>query len=118
MAEVNVSHITVRIAAGHPAIYQLEFPADEGYIIGRSDENSEAQMPDIDLASLRGRELGVSRRHAALVRYKSVPHLLDLQSVNGTFLNGRRIVPDTPYPLEAENTIRFGTLQICIECLV
>lgn len=91
--------------------FRIDAPAVEGYIIGRSDMNS-SYRPDIDLMACNALEKGVSRRHAALVRYQGLVHILDLNSVNGTFLNGERLQPDIPYPLNPDDDLRFGTLNV------
>ena len=105
--------LTLSVDGKDQEYFNLSFPAEEGFIVGRSDESSDF-IPDIDLAAMNAREMGVSRRHVALVKYKNLPHILDLHSVNGTFLNGRRLLPDVPYVLEDSNTVRLGTLQITI----
>ncbi len=81
--------------------------------MGRSDATVHF-TPDIDFAAYASREKGVSRRHAALVNYHDAPHVIDLSSVNGTFLNGKRLPPDQPFPLEQVNRLRLGTLDIII----
>ncbi|HLU11774.1 MAG TPA: FHA domain-containing protein [Oceanobacillus sp.] len=95
-------------------VYRLDTPTVQGYILGRSDEHSDF-APDVDLANYGARDKGVSRRHAALVRYHGRLHILDLNSVNGTFLNGTRLLSDNPYPVSAGDEIRIGTLNLRIE---
>ncbi len=92
-------------------LFRIDAPAVEGYIIGRSDVNS-SYRPDIDLAVCSALEKGVSRRHAALVRYQGFIHILDLNSVNGTFINGERLQPDVPYLLNTDDDLRLGTLNV------
>jgi pSer/pThr/pTyr-binding forkhead associated (FHA) protein len=92
-------------------LFRIDAPGVEGYIIGRSDANSSYQ-PDIDLTTCNALEKGVSRRHAVLCRYQGLVHILDLNSVNGTFLNGERLQPDVPYPLNPDDDLRVGTLTI------
>jgi pSer/pThr/pTyr-binding forkhead associated (FHA) protein len=113
-AKMRQMKISLHIHPENRIIRTISAPEDEGYIVGRSDETSDF-VPDIDLAKYGARELGVSRRHAALVRYQGIPHIIDLNSVNGTFWNGRRLVPDMPYPLEGDGTLRLGTLQLTFE---
>ena len=93
--------------------FLIDPPEVEGYIIGRSDEASK-YVPDIDLANYEAREKGVSRRHAALVTYQGAAHVVDLNSINGTFLNGKRLSPDMPYALKESCEIRLGTLKLTI----
>lgn len=92
---------------------QVDLPAVEGYVIGRADEALE-YLPDIDLSTHSTLDNGISRRHAALVNLGGVPHLIDLYSANGTYLNGKRLAPDQPYPLDESNHVRLGTLDVII----
>lgn len=79
--------------------------------MGRSDLTRSNYIPDIDLGACNGMELGVSRRHAALVEYQGLVHLVDLNSSNGTFINGERLRAETPYPLHPDDKIRFGQIN-------
>lgn len=90
---------------------EIDVTGHEGYVIGRSDSKS-SYLPDIDLASYQGLEKGVSRRHAALVRYAGRLHLVDLNSVNGSFINGERLVSDVPYPINRGDEILLGSLTL------
>jgi pSer/pThr/pTyr-binding forkhead associated (FHA) protein len=108
-----VGDFELRVSSENRGSFQLNTPQEEGYIIGRTDEASDFK-PDIDLASYGGREQGVSRRHAALVRYRGALHILDLNSVNGTFLNGKRLLADTPYPLSAGDSLKLGNMNLAV----
>lgn len=89
--------------------FRFEGPQSEGYIIGRSDSQA-SPPPDIDLTAFNGRELGVSRRHAVVVRFQGDLHLVDLDSVNGTYINGRKVLPDSPCLLNDGDQIMLGDL--------
>ncbi|HEX2908732.1 MAG TPA: FHA domain-containing protein [Phototrophicaceae bacterium] len=91
--------------------FEIDISAVAGYIIGRSDSKS-SYIPDIDLAAFHALEKGVSRRHAALVRHQGTLHVLDLSSVNGTFLNGERLASEVPYPLTAGDKLLLGNLSL------
>lgn len=95
------------------ANFMIEPTVVEGYVIGRSDDGT-SYLPDIDLAGVGAREHGISRRHAALVRYRDRVHVVDLSSVNGTYLNGKRLTPDTPFPINIGDTLRLGTLHLMV----
>lgn len=91
--------------------FKLATPITEGYIIGRSDAQS-VYPPDIDLAHYQARDKGVSRRHAAVVLYSGEIHILDLDSVNGTFVNNKRLLPDSPYALRNGDRILLGDFEM------
>lgn len=109
----SASKCAIRLAADEHFDVQIDLSVDEGYVIGRSDEGVHF-TPDIDLAAYASRENGVSRRHAALIRYRGAPHIIDLSSVNGTYLNGVRLIPEQPYPLGQFNQLRLGMLDMFI----
>ena len=94
--------------------FKIDAPGSEGYIIGRSDNDRE-YLTDIDLADFDARNKGVSRRHAVLVRYKGQVYVLDLQSVNGTFLNGERLLSEVPYPIQAGDRLSLANLNLSIQ---
>lgn len=95
-------------------VIRLDAPMAEGYILGRSDESSD-YLPDIDLARFDARQHGVSRRHAALVRFRNTINVIDLNSVNGTYLNGKKLLPDTPYPLSSGDSLKLGTFGLMVK---
>lgn len=85
----------------------------EGYVLGRSDESS-PYVPDINLQEHDALDKGVSRRHAVLLSYRNVLHVMDLGSVNGTYLNGQRLRPDRPYPLHEGDELHLGSLNMAL----
>jgi pSer/pThr/pTyr-binding forkhead associated (FHA) protein len=89
--------------------FRLDGPEVEGYIIGRSDSQA-SPPPDVDLAMFNARELGVSRRHAAIVKHLEDLYLIDLDSVNGTYINGRKLPADAPCLLNDGDQIMLGDL--------
>jgi hypothetical protein len=70
--------------------------------IGRDNVN------DIVLESMT-----VSRCHALLLREADELLLLDLESANGTLVNGVAARPDTPVRLADGDSIRFGQVVAC-----
>jgi pSer/pThr/pTyr-binding forkhead associated (FHA) protein len=86
---------------------QIERPLSREITIGRTDPAS-ATFPDIDLAPEQGLEMGVSRRHARIVRQGGDLCLEDLGSANGTYLNGVLLAPHVPRVLSNHDEIRLG----------
>lgn len=78
-------------------------------VLGRID-SANLQQPDVDLTPYGALEKGVSRLHAAISRSEDTLTLVDLGSVNGTHLNGQRLIPDQPRVLRDGDEIRLGRL--------
>jgi pSer/pThr/pTyr-binding forkhead associated (FHA) protein len=83
------------------------------FTIGRSSEG-QAEMPDIDLAPYRAYSRGVSRLHAAIRKDPSQVVLVDLDSANGTFLNGKRLKPNEEQSLANGDVVALGSLKMQI----
>lgn len=78
-------------------------------LIGRSDVKA-SDSPDLDLSPYGAAEKGVSRRHAVIQRGEDTLTLVDLESTNGTYLNGQRLLPKQPRVLRDGDEIRLGRL--------
>jgi pSer/pThr/pTyr-binding forkhead associated (FHA) protein len=83
-------------------------------VVGRSDSNG-ANSIQIDLKPHNARALGVSRRHAILFRMKNALYIADLESSNGTYVNGERLEAKQPRLLHNGDEISFGKLRCYIE---
>jgi pSer/pThr/pTyr-binding forkhead associated (FHA) protein len=92
---------------------RVELPLSKEIILGRLDA-SRAVFPDIDLTNEQGIEMGVSRRHARIVRRGNLVFVEDLSSLNGTFLNATRLAPELPYPLKEGDQVQLGKLILTI----
>jgi hypothetical protein len=84
---------------------------DREFTLGRrlTDIRSETFL---DLTPYGGYEFGVSHRHAMIRRTDTGYEILDLESTNGTMLNRKRILPNTPYPLPSGSRIRLGKMVL------
>lgn len=100
-------------AANTPPDFRFTAPSIEGYILGRSDGSSSYE-PDIDLYEHGAQNLGVSRRHAVLIRHRGFVNIMDLDSVNGTFMNGKRLSPHIPYIFNPGDRLSLANMDITI----
>jgi hypothetical protein len=77
---------------------------------------SEAQpiMPDIDLTPYQAYASGVSRLHAVLKREGKRVLVMDLGSSNGSYLNGKRLKPNTEQVINHGDMLALGKLKIQI----
>jgi two-component system cell cycle response regulator len=55
-------------------------------------------------------EKSISKRHAKLVMDGDGVHIVDLQSTNGTEVNGEKLTADTPIPLTDNTQIKLGNI--------
>lgn len=79
--------------------------------IGRVDPAS-ANFPEIDLTDDGGLERGVSRRHAKITRRGNEVLVEDLGSINGTFLNRRKLTPYFPQVLKSGDELQLSKLTL------
>jgi pSer/pThr/pTyr-binding forkhead associated (FHA) protein len=93
---------------------RIELPLSKEVVIGRLDA-SHAVFPDVDLTNEQGAEKGVSRRHVRISRRDDQVFIEDLNSLNGTFLNATRLVPELPYPLKGGDQVQLGKLVLTVD---
>jgi hypothetical protein len=88
----------------------VEYPiADGANYIGRWD----SEVVEIDLSDQEPADrVWSSRRHALLTQSSGVMTLEDLHSLNGTFVNRRRLYPGQTRVLSASDVILIGTVQL------
>lgn len=76
----------------------------EGMVIGRDPKSADLVMNDSS----------VSRRHARLFRKNGVLMLEDLQSANGTVVNGRPLKAGMTVELPRQGNVVFGAVRLSI----
>jgi len=81
--------------------------------VGRTDRSANV-FPDIDLEADGGQNAGVSRRHVRISRQPDGYYLEDLGSINGSFLNRRRLSPGNPTELKDGDEVRLGNIVLRI----
>jgi hypothetical protein len=89
----------------------VEVPLTKEVNIGRLD-SARAWFPEVDLTSDGGLEKGVSRHHAKITRRGRDVFIEDLGSVNGTFLNRKKLKPYLSRRLQNGDELRLGTLVL------
>jgi FHA domain len=87
-----------------------EFPVYEGLnFIGRADE----KPVDIDLEDQEPPDrIWCSRQHALINLEDGMMTIEDLNSANGTYVNRARIYPGQKRPLNVNDVIQIGTVQL------
>ena len=82
------------------------------FVIGRKVGTTSEGM--LDLSPWGGYHLGLSRRHAVIRRAEHGYEVLDLGSVNGTWVNDERLIPHRAYPLASGSHLRLGRMRLFV----
>jgi hypothetical protein len=89
----------------------LPLPASAQAVVGRGDPVSNF-FPEIDLGPHGALDNGVGRRHLRLFVQGGQVMLEDLDSTNGTILNGQKLAARQPQPLRDGDQIIAGKLLL------
>ncbi|MBZ0298794.1 MAG: FHA domain-containing protein [Anaerolineae bacterium] len=95
----------------------LKMRLEKPLVVGRIDKNGDIQ-PDLDLGPYGAEQAGVSRRHVSLHGDDRALYATDLNSGNGTFINGARLEADKPYLLKQEDELRLGRMKIDVRAII
>lgn len=91
----------------------IEIPLERlSATLGRGVADDEVK---VDLTPLGALALGISRRHARIDLLRDVLRVTDLGSVNGTFLNRVRLVPNTSYTLRNRAVLQLGNMVMRVQ---
>ncbi|PJF39659.1 MAG: FHA domain-containing protein [Chloroflexi bacterium] len=89
----------------------IEVRVTDRMVLGRRDDRHKVR-PNIDFTDFGGRVLGVSREHAVIKADGEHLMLRDLNSTNGTHLNGHRLQSGQDYWLRDGDKVTLGRLEI------
>lgn len=92
----------------------MALPATAQAIIGRADPVSQFR-PDLDLTAYGALEQGVGRRHVRLFVQDNQIMVEDMDSTNGTQINGQRLPPRQPKALRDGDQLQLGRLVLRIQ---
>jgi pSer/pThr/pTyr-binding forkhead associated (FHA) protein len=107
--EVSLAALRLKIGSKHR---EVEVTFDKlTYILGRVDPISNV-FPEIDLSADGELAKSVSRRHARILKQRNKVLVEDLGSINGTFINGKKLVPYLPETLSDGDLLQLGKLPV------
>jgi pSer/pThr/pTyr-binding forkhead associated (FHA) protein len=88
----------------------VEFPLYAGRnVVGRFSD----KPVDIDLTAQETvDQIWCSRNHAAFVAEGASVYVEDLNSLNGTWVNGQKVLPGQPRALKPGDVVQIGTVQL------
>ncbi len=90
----------------------LSLGLEEPLILGRGPSVTGEKM--LDLTDFGGYEQGMSRRHCMLRRSGNNLKIADLGSANGTYLNGKQLIPHVDYIVRHGDQLMLGRLPVTI----
>lgn len=85
---------------------------DKQVVLGRKTEGE--AKPIVDLTPLNGFALGVSRHHVIIRSNDKGYTVMDLNSSNGTWLDGKILTPAETYDLPSGSTVQLGRLKLVV----
>jgi hypothetical protein len=91
-------------------VYRIKVKRGAHLVVGRDMEPGDDESLT-KLARRITKEGGISRQHAKLYVRDGTLMVVDLNSSNGTYLNGQRILPLEPYVLKSNDIVAFGALE-------
>jgi hypothetical protein len=98
-----------------PSALCIPVTLDEPVVLGRLASLSQTRPYDLlDLSHLGAEKRGVSRQHCQLERQGAHLYITDLNSTNGTYLNGTRLTAYTPYRLADGDRLILSTLHCTV----
>jgi pSer/pThr/pTyr-binding forkhead associated (FHA) protein len=84
-------------------------------VLGRHASSNQTRPNDLlDLSHLDANRRGVSRQHCQLERQSGSLFITDLNSTNGTYLNGTRLTAYKPYRLADGDRLILSTLHCTV----
>lgn len=112
------SDIFAKVSERHD-IFRLVAPGGEEFFLNRDGETTVGRVdpvtgikPDVDLANL-DTQRSVSRRHSKIVHEAGEFRVVEeIGTMNGTFVNGARIVTGQPVTIKDGDRTRFGLVDL------
>ena len=85
----------------------------ERMLVGREDTRR-GVVPEIDFDPFDGAASGVSRQHAVITYQDGALFVEDLDSTNGTRINGFQVMSGRSYRLRDGDELEFGRLRVVL----
>lgn len=105
----NIQQVLLQVA--HSGRQFILRSSADFYILGRAQPITDNV---IDFTPYGAEEAGMSRRHASLSIESNHVWITDLNSTNGTFLNGRQLEPGKVYLVRDGDELELGRLKLHI----
>jgi hypothetical protein len=87
----------------------------EPVLIGVNGSQTNKPHSYVDLTGINGNQHQILRYHCQIERREDALYIADLNTRSGTFVNGVRLLPNTPHLLHNRATLRLGLLAFNIQ---
>lgn len=111
----EVWKVIFQAVSGTPAI-DLGVEVKGLSVVGRADPDGDSKA-DLDLTPFNAGAYGVSRQHVILFPTDEGPCVIDLNSTNGTWINGLYLEPGRKYRLRSGDRIELGSLKMMVRVM-
>ena len=91
---------------------QFIMPAPKTILLGRGNDDNAENVCDFSIVGPRA--TGISRRHALIRKIPKGYSIQDLNSTNGTWLNGKILKPGQAVALQNQDTIVLAQLKLTV----
>ena len=95
---------------------QIILDITDAMVLGRANSQV-AGYPTINLSPFNALECGVSRNHAFLMLQDNLLLIRDNVSMNGTYLNNKKLKPNTNYVIHSGDHVNLGRMALRFDLL-
>ncbi len=95
----------------HTTQFELQVEINDEFVVGRRHPK-DPNPPDVDLAQVGSQELGLSRRHAKFINEDGILKVADMDSTNGTYINGIPLRPNQPQIMRLGDQLTLGKVLL------
>jgi CheY-like chemotaxis protein/pSer/pThr/pTyr-binding forkhead associated (FHA) protein len=116
MVEIPITPWVVELENSQiPTAYRVRI--DKDTVFGRVAPG-DPNPPDVDLSPYGAEESGVSRQHMMICPEEDRLMVADLQSNNGTYLNGNRLKSEEKYYIKSGDHLHLGRLRLDLKVVL
>jgi len=95
----------------------LKLRLEDRLVLGRNVAG-ESKQPDVDLSPYGAEAHGVSRQHLTILHENDRLVVADMNSGNGTFINGHRLKPGESHSLSHGDQLQLGRLRLDVQIII
>ncbi len=111
LSEVKFAKAREVLLLADSGLRRIELRNDTSYLLGRFN-SAKPRTNHIDLSPFGAQERGVSRIHAQIHMEDDILYITDMDSTNGTYLDGVKLLPNQQHRIRQKSDIMLGRLHI------